>query len=414
MNEQKIKWLSTGYLKAKPSGKIDKETGVIEGVKVCTAGEAKGHGVFLDEEFIDTVVKFGNEKKQGLKARFGHPNMCSTALGTFLGRHKNFRKETTQRDDGQKAFTAVADLFLSNEAKDTPNGNLFDYVLGLAANEPDMFGESIVFTPGREYRKTKDGKNAYIVWQRDEKGRRVYDSTGRAMCHYVDKDGKIIEPKENELSEETYVECAELHASDCVDDPAANEGLFSRFSQETIAGQITEFLDLNPNVFEAIEKNPGIVEALAKYGDKVDGFINRYRSYREQIKKGDTMSDKTNSEQLKNGKTAESVAGNGAASQEKQDGKVAAEAAKKPEVDPAETVKAEYEKKIEALNKEKTDSAAKLAAIEKEKSEALSQLEEAKTKLAAFESGVKPVSAKAAKEGDGISAWKKAQKASRK
>ena len=234
------------------------------------------------------------------------------------------------------------------------------------------------------------------------------------MFHYVDKDGKIIEPKENELSEEIYVECAELHASDCVDDPAANEGLFSRFSQETIAGQITEFLDLNPNVFEAIEKNPSIVEALARYGDKVDGFINRYREYREQIKKGDKMNETNNSEQLQDVKTAETVAGSKPASEEKPKGDVAAEAAKKPEVDPVEAVKAEFEKKIEALNKEKTDTAAKLAAIEKEKSEALSQLEEAKTKLAAFESGVKPVSAKAAKEGDGISAWKKAQQASRK
>jgi len=262
------KWMSTGYLKSKPTGGINREAGIIEGVKVCTEGEASGHGVNLDSEFISTVVRFGNERKQGLKARFGHPNMCSTALGTFLGRHKNFRTETTVRDDGSKALTAVADMFLSNEAKETPNGNLYDYVLGLAENEPDMFGTSISFTPGREYRKTAAGEN-------------VYEPT----------DSK--EP----LSAEVYVECSELHACDCVDEPAANDGLFSRFSNETIAGQITEFMDLNPQVWEAVQTNPSILEALSRYGNKMDEFMDRYREYREQNKEGSEMKKKTNSDE---------------------------------------------------------------------------------------------------------------------
>ena len=270
-NDVKRKWMSTGYLKSKPTGEVNREAGIIEGVKVCTAGEAQGHGVSLDAEFVDTVVRFGNERKQGLKARFGHPNMCSTALGTFLGRYKNFRKETTTRDDGSEALTAVADMFLSNEAKETPNGNLYDYVLGLAENEPDMFGTSIVFTPGREYRKTKDGENAYSS----------------------DEPGDTKEP----LSDEVYVECKSLHACDCVDDPAANDGLFSRFSQETVAGQMTEFLDLNPEIWGAIQTNPSILEALSRYGNKMDEFIGRYREYRKQNTKGKDMKKLTNSEQ---------------------------------------------------------------------------------------------------------------------
>jgi len=296
MNNTKQRWMSTGYLKSKPSGRINHETGIIEGVKVCTEGEAKGHGVNLDAEFINTVVRFGNERKQGLKSRFGHPNMCSTALGTFLGRHKNFRTETIVRDDGSKALCAIADMFLSNESKETPNGNLFNYVIGLAENEPDMFGTSIVFTPGREYRKTREGKNAYIVWQVDDKGHAIYNAEGERMLSFVDKDGSPIDPKKEPLSEEVYVECESLHACDCVDDPAANDGLFSRFSHETVAGQITEFLDLNPQVWEAIQSNPSIIEALARFGDKVDEFTERYRIYRKQNKEGNRMKEQTNSE----------------------------------------------------------------------------------------------------------------------
>jgi hypothetical protein len=278
MNDVKQKWMSTGYLKSKPTGRVNREAGIIEGVKVCTEGEAQGHGVNLDADFVKTVVRFGNERKQGLKARFGHPNMCSTSLGTFLGRHKNFRTETTTRDDGSKAVTAIADMFMSNEAKDTPNGNLFDYVMGLAENEPDVFGTSIVFTPGREYRKTADGKNVYS--------------------------GEKTDPKNEPLST-IYVECESLHACDCVDDPAANDGLFSRFSQETIAGQVTEFLDLNPQVWDAIQANPSIIEALSRYGKKMDEFTERYQAYRKQKEEGKQMSKQTNSEKIGAAKLAE-------------------------------------------------------------------------------------------------------------
>jgi hypothetical protein len=261
----KTKWMSTGYMKSAPSGGIDNEKGIIEGVSVCTVGEAKGHGVNLDREFVQRISELGSAKRAGLKARFGHPNMCSTALGTFIGRFKNFRQVEDQ---------VKADLFLSNEAKSTPHGDLYSYVLGMATNEPDMFGISIVFTPGATYRRDLDTGEKVV------------------MSEYE------TEPDRN-LSEEIYVECAELHACDTVDDPAANEGLFSRFSQETIAGQITEFLDLNPQVWSAIETNPSIIDALARYGDKVDEFVNRYRDFRQHENGDGTMKkDKVNSDEL--------------------------------------------------------------------------------------------------------------------
>jgi hypothetical protein len=274
------KWLSTGYLSAKPSGRIDRENGIIEGVKVCTEGQASGHGVHLDGEFIEAVVEKGNEKKQGLKARFGHPNMCSTALGTFLGRHKNFRTETTRRDDGSKALTAVADLFLSNEAKSTPNGDLYGYVINMAENEPDMFGESIVFTPGDYYRRTKSGKKARHQYQIGKDGETLRNSDGQKAFKWVDEKGDDIDTDEDPIIHRDYVECKTLHACDVVDDPAANDGLFSRFSQETIAGQITEFLDLHPQIWDVLEANPQVIEAIAAHGAQADEFFRRYNETR--------------------------------------------------------------------------------------------------------------------------------------
>ena len=258
----KQKWMSSSFQLAAPTGEVNPDKGVIEGVSVCTVGEAKGHGVSLDSEFIAAVVAFGNEKKQGTKARFGHPNMCSTALGTFLGRFKNFREEGEQ---------ALADLYLSNEAKSTPQGDLYSYVMGMAANEPDMFGTSIVFEPGREYRRDGSQK-VFAPGEKTEAGERGADWE-----------------EWREIEGDTFIECAALHACDAVDNPAANDGLFSAFTGETIGGQITEFLDLNPQVWEAMESQPSILEALARYGPKMDEFTNRYRAYREHSKE-DVMS----------------------------------------------------------------------------------------------------------------------------
>jgi len=252
--------MSSGFAHGAPTGEINADKGVIEGVSVCTIGEAKGHGVNLDSEFIEAVRAFGASKKQGLKARYGHPNMSSTALGTFLGRFKNFTVDGDQ---------VRADLFLSNEAKNTPQGDLYAYVMGMATNEPDMFGTSIVFTPGRTYQWGDEGEKIIV------------DQFG------MDDDKPL------------FVECEALHACDAVDEPAANEGLFSAFSKETIAGQITEFLDLHPDIWKQLESNPAIVEALARYGDNMDGFMNRYRDYRSHNGKDITMSEKpTDSEQL--------------------------------------------------------------------------------------------------------------------
>jgi len=264
MSENK-KWMSSGFATGKPIGGVDSEKGIIRGVSVCTVGEAKGHGVNLDSEFIETVKTFGNEKKQGLKARYGHPNMCSTALGTFIGRYKNFSVVNEQ---------VIADLFLSNEAKSTPNGDLHSYILGMAENEPDMFGTSIVFTPGRSYTHEEDGSKNYDL----------YEATPFGMA---------LKAKYEES--DIFVECESLHACDCVDEPAANDGgLFSKFANESVAGQITQFLDLNPQVWEALESNPSILESLARYGTKMDEFTNRYRDYREQSMEAE-MSDKTKS-----------------------------------------------------------------------------------------------------------------------
>lgn len=160
---------------------VNKEDGIIKGVTIAREGIAKGHGVFLDANFISDLVEMGNKKEKGVKSRFGHPNPYSDALGTYLGRFKNFRVSDKK---------AIADLYLDESAKISPHGNLYDYVLSMASDNPDMFGNSIVFKAGEsDYRQE------------------------------LNEAGEVIEKE--------YVSIVDLTASDLVDTPAATDSLFS-------------------------------------------------------------------------------------------------------------------------------------------------------------------------------------------
>lgn len=212
-------------------GGIDKETGSIYGFAVITKGEARGHGLEIDETTLDQVVELGAKSSIGIKSRFGHPNMSNSAVGTFLGRAKNFR-----RDNG----LVRADLYFDKTAYKTPNGDLADYVLDLAQSDPQAFGSSIVFDGEPEYRLNEDGT-------------RKKDETGKTLL--------------------PLARITKLWAVDVVDDPAANNGMFSTFFSETVkpSAEMTVFLDKFLSDPDAVEKTIA--------------FLQRYSLTKEEVTK---------------------------------------------------------------------------------------------------------------------------------
>ena len=210
------RYFSTSPIYAAPVANIDRELGIIQGVTIARVGPAKGHGGFIDRTFLLQIVDNAASKSAGIKARFGHPNMCSQALGTYLGRFKNYSYLSDK---------VHADLYLDNTARSTPNGDLFTYVLDMAEKNPDMFGASIVF---------EIGDSVFIK---------------------EDMDGKEVEKE--------YFRLKELRATDIVDEPAATEGLFSVDSFPAIA---TQFLDENPEILDLIFSKP----------DSVSEFLTNY------------------------------------------------------------------------------------------------------------------------------------------
>jgi hypothetical protein len=206
---------------------VDIEHGAIFGFSVITLGPAAGHGMDIDELTLDQVVELGNAAKVGIKSRFGHPNMSNDALGTFLGRVKNFYK------DGDRVR---ADLHLDKTSHETPNGDLGSYVINLAETDPDAFGTSIVFSGEKEMRLNPDGTT-----KKDTK-------TGEALP--------------------PLARVKKLWSTDVVDEPAANSGMFGFFA-ETVkpSAEMTAFLD-------KFLMNPDAVE-------KVASFLDRYRTNKQ-------------------------------------------------------------------------------------------------------------------------------------
>jgi len=216
------------YTKANPAS-INLTTGLIQEVVILQKGTDKV-GDNFDLKSLKQLIALGNAQEQGVKSRFGHPNACNDALGTYIGRYKNF--QLSKNEDG-KAIV-VADLYLDPIAKNSPGkGDLFSYVLGMASTNADMFGNSIVYTraePEIKIEVDAEGNEVPVPYER-------FDS---------------------------------FIASDVVDSPAATTNLFKDTSNN-FAAVATDFLEENPELFEYLYKNESIV------GD----FLRRYNTYKQ-------------------------------------------------------------------------------------------------------------------------------------
>ena len=232
--------------------RVSRNNEVVEGFAVVTKGVTHDERGEFDDTALDKIVELGNQPKMGIKSRFGHPNMSSTALGTFLGRVKNFRR------DGS---IVRADLHIDQTAHKTPDGDLAGYTMELAESDPDAFGSSMVIHWDEEYRQEKDGSLT-----KDEKG-------------------NALPP---------LIRVKKLMSVDIVDDPAANNGLFGMpFLSESVkpSAEMTGFLDRFLEQPDAVER---VIAFLERYRTNKDEFQTILK--KQEVK---TMLENLTVEQLK-------------------------------------------------------------------------------------------------------------------
>lgn len=249
-------------------GKIDTENEVLHDVQITLEGEALGHGVWLDREFCEAVAAAGNATGDvGLKVRYGHPAMCSDAIGTELGRAKNFRVVDIDRTiDGQQVKCAgvIADVHLLKSAHAAPQGDIAKHVLETAAEDPKQFGQSIVFTYSDWVVKDKDGNRHSYNEEVEEPLSKDEAAAHDALICYAREKSLADRWYEQSADGKIYAVLGKLHGSDFTDTPAATDGIFST---GTLAEEAEQMFDEHPEVLDAIEKNPkSLVEFLARTG----------------------------------------------------------------------------------------------------------------------------------------------------
>lgn len=253
-----------GSSTAQRLGKVDRENELLSDVQITLEGEAKGHGVWLDREFCEAVAEAGNKTGEaGLKVRYGHPSMCSDAIGTELGRARNFRVVDVERqlEDGSKVTVAgvIADVQILKSAHEAPQGDIAAHVISVAEEDPTQFGQSIVFTYADFVVKDKDGvRHSY----KDEviEGELKKDAEGneKRVCK------SPSEWEDQSADGKVYAVLGKLHGSDFTDTPAATDGIFST---GTLAEEAEQMLEEHPEIFDAIEKSPkSLVEFLERTG----------------------------------------------------------------------------------------------------------------------------------------------------
>lgn len=184
------------------NAQVDAENGIIRDVVMAEEGEAKGHAIHLDAEFIESLVSFdkANFSKNGVKTRFDHPR--SSAMGSQLGRMKNVRKR-----EGKGKMQAIADLHLLQAAKISPtHGDMFSWVISMAEEDPEFIMSSIVFKPAGYFQRKPNG-NKKKIWQYDEDGN---------WLRFDEKLGKV------------FVVFGEHYYTDLVDDGAATSNMFRK------------------------------------------------------------------------------------------------------------------------------------------------------------------------------------------
>ncbi len=216
----------------------DNASGIIRGMAILTRGEALGHGLWCDRVMLsqcrDAINAAGSK---GMKARFTHPDLSGDGLGKYTGRVKNAYL------DGD---TVRGDLHFSATAHNTPDGNLAGYMLELAAEDPEAFGNSIAF------REDWEAEDKFIDDNRGEKGR-------------------FKSPDPANVNNFPHARIAELQSVDAVDEPAANPGgLFHRGDEiardaESLASYALGLSSDRPTLCR-LDFDP----------DRIGGFIQRF------------------------------------------------------------------------------------------------------------------------------------------
>lgn len=240
------------------SSRIDREggrysAGVIYGVSLCSRGEALGHCMWVDDVMLQQIVDLSpTDGPRLLKSRFMHPDLCNDGMGKALGTIEQVRLAGDQ---------VYGDLHFYGAAHNAPDGNLADYVMTLAEEDPANFGTSIVFQHDWEAEELFRAENMQSTELKDEDG------------NVVETRSQFVSPDPLNVENYRHARISQLSAADVVDEPAANpNGLFHR--EHAFLADGTRLLDF---VLGRSTELPALSALGADvHPDRVKSFVSKY------------------------------------------------------------------------------------------------------------------------------------------
>jgi hypothetical protein len=128
-------------LKIAPKFAVDRASGMLRDVALLSVGEAKGHGIFIDERTIETAAEVVAAKKGRLKAAFRHPSMLDYI--TSHGADRMLEIPGYFSAVAAKGEQLVAGVFQFYDTFKKTNAAHVDTLLEMADKTPELFGVSI-------------------------------------------------------------------------------------------------------------------------------------------------------------------------------------------------------------------------------------------------------------------------------
>lgn len=236
------------WLRSRPTAagfepeKIDAENGILYDVVMVEEGEAKGHGMHLDADFIADLVEYDvrHFSNTGLKARFGHPSASSETMGTQMGIFRDFRK---RKVNGK--MQAIANLHLLESAEASPtHPGMRSWILNMAAERPDFLMMSIVFRVSGFFQRKPNGHKHELI----------EDPESGGWLNYKHEYGNIFMEFDAENGAKHFY-------TDLVEQGAATESLFStKVNPEFFVSRAHQWLDDNPDILRFVQDNPQRVQ----------------------------------------------------------------------------------------------------------------------------------------------------------
>lgn len=124
--------------------RVDRAAGIIFGVSVITKGEAKTHGIWIDDRTLDGILSFAAQSPDGVRVKLAHTNGKESPVFSIVGNLKNFRKEEP---------SVRADFHLLH------SDDNFGKILEMSEKQPKDFGLSISSDPQDFTTEEIDGKD---------------------------------------------------------------------------------------------------------------------------------------------------------------------------------------------------------------------------------------------------------------